>query len=85
MYIEERQNGERDPQKALRFPFPLNWGRVLWEGDESFQVVWRTDLEVGLERTQNYCVDLLLVKSLSLHGICRSFRQTETYSLAMDC
>ena len=24
-----------------------------------FQVVWRTDLEVDLEGTQNYCVELL--------------------------
>ena len=35
------------------------WGRFLRGGDASFQVVWRTDLEVDLERTQNYFVELL--------------------------
>ena len=34
-------------------------GRVSREGDGSFQVVWRTSLDVDLERTQNYCVELL--------------------------
>ena len=40
-------------------PSPLLWYRFLREGDGSFQVVWRTDLEVDLTRTQNYCVELL--------------------------
>ena len=30
----------------------------------SFQVVWQTDLEVDLELTQNYCIELL---ALYLH------------------
>ena len=40
-------------------PLPLQWGRFQRRGDGSFQVIWRTDLEVDLERTQNYCVKLL--------------------------
>ena len=40
-------------------PPPLLWGRFLRGGDGSFQVVWRTDLEVDLTWTQNYCVELL--------------------------
>ena len=54
-----RQNGGQLTQKALRVPFPLQWGRYLRGGDRSFQVVWRTDLEVNLERTQHYYTDLL--------------------------
>ena len=38
---------------------PLLWGRFLQGGDGLSQVVWRTDLEVDLTRTQNYCVELL--------------------------
>ena len=38
-------------------PIPLQWGQFLRRGDVSFQVIWRTDLEVDLERTQNYCVE----------------------------
>ena len=41
------------------FMFLSPWGRFLRGGDASFQVVWRTDLEVDLERTQNYFVQLL--------------------------
>ena len=40
-------------------PIPLQWGRFLRRGDGSFQVTWRTDVEVDLERTQNYCMELL--------------------------
>ena len=47
------------PGRALHVPFPLQWGRFLWGGDELFKVVWQTSLEVDLERTQNYCVELL--------------------------
>ena len=59
IYVEKLQNGGRNSQKALRVPFLLQWDRLLEGGDELFQVVWRTDLEVHLERTQNYCVELL--------------------------
>ena len=44
-------------RKLFMSLFP--WGRFLRGGDASFQVVWRTDLEVDLERTQNYFVELL--------------------------
>ena len=40
-------------------PVPASMGRFLRGGDGSFQVAWRTDLEVDLTRTQNYCVELL--------------------------
>ena len=35
-------------------------------GEGAFQVVWRTDLEVDLKRTQNYCVESL---ALYLRGM----------------
>ena len=57
--VEKIQNGGRNSQKALRVPFLLQWDRFLEGGDGLCQVVWRTDLEVHLERTQNYCVELL--------------------------
>ena len=44
--VEKRQNGGRLNQKALCVPLG------------SFQLVWQTDLEVDLEPTQNYCVEL---------------------------
>ena len=44
--VEKRQNGGRLNQRALRVPLG------------SFQDVLRKDLEVDLERTQNYCVEL---------------------------
>ena len=44
--VENRQNGGRLNQRALRVPLG------------SFQDVLRKDLEVDLERTQNYCVEL---------------------------
>ena len=63
IYVEERQNGERNSQSVLRIPPPpsppLLWGRFLQGGDGLSQVVWRTDLEVDLTRTQNYCEELL--------------------------
>ena len=44
--VEKRQNGGRLNQRALRVPLG------------SFQDVLRKDLEVDLEGTQNYCVEL---------------------------
>ena len=44
--VEKRQNGGRLNKRALRVPLG------------SFQNVLRKDLEVDLERTQNYCVEL---------------------------
>ena len=57
--VEKRHNGTRLTQKTLRVPLPLQWGQFLRGGDGSVQVVWRTDLEVDLELTQNYWVELL--------------------------
>ena len=59
IYVEKIQNGGRNSQKTLRVPFLIQWGRFLEGGDGLFQVAWRTDLGVHLERTQNYCVELL--------------------------
>ena len=56
---QKRQNGGRNSQKALRVPFPFQWGRFLRGGDGSFQVVGRTHLEVDLEQTQNCYVEYL--------------------------
>ena len=60
IYVQKRQNGGRNSQKALPVPFPFN-GPILREADRSFQVVWRTDLEVDLKRTKNYCVVLVAI------------------------
>ena len=46
----EKDEG-RNSQKALTVPFPLHCGRFLQGGDWPFQIVWRTDLEVDVERT----------------------------------
>ena len=56
---KKRQNSSRYIQKALRVSIPLQQSRFLGGGDRSFQVVWATDLEIDLERTQNYFVKLL--------------------------
>ena len=53
------QNGGRNSQKAFRVPISSSMDRFLEGGGGLFHVVWRTDLEVHLERTQNYCVELL--------------------------
>ena len=58
-YVKKRRNGRQNSQEALPVPFPLQWGRFLRVGDGSFQFVWWTDLEIDLERTENYCVELL--------------------------
>ena len=58
-YVKKRPNGGQISQKALHVPFPIQWGWFLQGGDMSFQVVWQTDLEVDLELTQNYCIELL--------------------------
>ena len=55
--VEKRQNGGGNSQKALLDPLPPSIGLILRGGDESFQVVWRRDLEAGLERTESYCVE----------------------------
>ena len=33
IYVENRQNGGRNTLRALRVPFPLQWGRFLRGGD----------------------------------------------------
>ena len=47
VHVEKRPNGGRNFQKTVHVPFPL--GPIFRGGDASFQVVWRTDLEVDLE------------------------------------
>ena len=63
-YVKKRPNSGQISQKALHVPIPIQWGWFLQGGDMSFQVVWQTDLEVDLELTQNYCIELL---ALYLH------------------
>ena len=58
VHVEKRPNGRNGISRKL-FMSLFPWGRFLGGGDASFQVVWRTDLEVDLERTQNYFVELL--------------------------
>ena len=67
---QKRQNGGWNSQRALHVPFPHN-GANLWGGDGSFQVIWQTDLEVDLEQTKNYCVELvaLYLQQMIKHSI----------------
>ena len=58
-YVKKRQNGGQNFLKILHVPFPLQWGLFLQGGDRSFLVIWQTELEVDLEWTQNYSVELL--------------------------
>ena len=58
---KKRQNGGRLTQTAhVSRPLPLQWGPTFTGigGEGSLQFVWRTDLELDLKRTQNYCVEL---------------------------
>ena len=55
IYVKNRQNGRRSSQNTLRVPPSLHGADSRAEG----KVIWRTDLEVDLEWTQNYCVELL--------------------------
>ena len=79
IYVENRQNGWRNTLRALRVPFPLQWGRFLRGGDG--EQIWKS----VLKRTQNYCVDLLALylrqmlikihysnKVVNLRGSCRN-------------
>ena len=50
---------DKTPRRFCVSHFPLQWDQILQGGDRSFQVVWRTDLEVDLEQTQNYYLGLL--------------------------
>ena len=57
---QRKQNGGQNSQNALRVP--LDRSRFLrgWVGNGSFQVqVWRTDLEVDLERNINKLTPVL--------------------------
>ena len=56
---KKRQIGGQNFLKTLHVPFPLQWGLFLWGGDRSFLVIWQTELEVDLEWTQNYSLELL--------------------------
>ena len=62
IYVEKIQIGGRNSQELIRVPsWHPSMGPILRQGDGSFHVVLRTDLEVDLRRTQNYCVKLLAV------------------------
>ena len=85
VYVEKLQNGGRNSQKALTVPFPFKWGRFLQRGDWPFQIVWRTDLEVDVERTHwiiawaywpyifpDDYLNTVFDEILSLRGSCRT-------------
>ena len=60
IYIEKIQTGGRNSNDPLRVPsWHLSVGPILSRGDGSFHVVLRTELEVDLKRTENYCLKLL--------------------------
>ena len=60
IYIEKIQIGGGNSQQPLRIPsWPPSMGPILRRRDESFHVVLRTELEVDLKRTENYCLKLL--------------------------
>ena len=61
---KKRQNGGRLTQKArvswptLLPPPPLQWGPTFTGRGRVTDLVWRTDLELDLELTQNYRTEL---------------------------
>ena len=96
VYVEKLQNGGRNSQKALTVPFPLQWGRFL-QGGDWFQVVWRTDLEVDVERTHWIIAwaywpyifpdDYLITvfdEVLSLRGSCRNNALPRSHGKSFD-
>ena len=60
---QKKTKWRMDLPEGFVCPIPPSKGPIIagrsWAEDGSFQVVWRTDLEVDLEGTQNYCVELL--------------------------
>ena len=52
--------------ESFACPIPASMGPILRGRNGSFPLFWWTDLEVRLERTQTYCVELLV---LYLRGI----------------
>ena len=57
--VKKRQTSGRISQKALRVLLLPQWGRLLWGGHRSFQVFWRTEMEVELDPTKKNCTELL--------------------------
>ena len=47
--------------EGVACPTPTSMGQFLLGGEGSFRVDWRTNLEVDLGRTQNYCLELLVL------------------------
>ena len=45
IYVEKRQNGGRNAQKALHVPFPLQWGRGMdhlrSSGEQTWKSIWK--------------------------------------------
>ena len=62
-FLCQKKKWRMDLPEGFVCPIPPSKGPIIagrsWAEDGSFQVVWRKDLEVDLERTQNYCVELL--------------------------
>ena len=58
LFMSKKDEMEDGISRKLFMPLSP-WGRFLRGGDALFQVVWRTDLEVDLQRSQNYFVELL--------------------------
>ena len=59
MYVKKDKMADGTRKMLFFYSIAPVMGLFLRGRDGLFQVVWQTDLEVDLERTQNYCVGLL--------------------------
>ena len=58
IYVEKKTKWRIDLPEGFACHIPRQWDQYLGEWHGLFQVVWRTDFEVDLERAANYCVGL---------------------------
>ena len=58
IYVEKKTKWRIDLPEGFACHIPLQWDQYWGEWHGLFQVVWRTDFEVDLERAANYCVGL---------------------------
>ena len=57
----EKTKWRKKLPEGFTCPIPPSMKLILRGGNGSFQVVWRTHLEVDLKRTQNYWAELLVL------------------------
>ena len=64
IYVQKRQNGGRNSQRALRVPFSFQWADFAGGGGGGEQVISGRLVKrfgSGFEKDKNYCVELLAI------------------------